>query len=278
MPNNQAHDPRVVDPLDRVAAAVGLSVAALESSQQVTILEQSNFDGGVPNNWLVSTEKGGSIDFSQGFARAQYPITAGNSGNHVNISVPVPYGIYELYIRGIFRMPGNMGGCKFVKPQGIDNDPAGYANTTFGTQNNTGLMAAVTYGDGTTTGNDVAQTIEFDGPPHSLGRNTEATILTPQNAAFGGAAGWGSDWHFMEFYILYNSGTTAQNETPNGKYLVRIDGDVYVDASGLFNRHYNNGPIDKVVMFNAAQNDNNPFTVDCKFFALSTGGFAPWPS
>lgn len=33
MPNNQAHDPRVVDPVDRVAAAVGLSVAPVDGSQ-----------------------------------------------------------------------------------------------------------------------------------------------------------------------------------------------------------------------------------------------------
>ncbi|MDC8457807.1 hypothetical protein [Marinobacter sp. DS40M6] len=274
MPNNQAHDPRVVDPLDRVASAVGLSVAALESSEQVTILEQSNFDSGsAPNNWFVSTKSGGSIDFSGGFARGQYPITAGNPDSHVNISVPIPYGVRKLYTSFWARMPGNMGGCKFYKVQGIDDDPAGVANVTFGTKNNTGIMSDVSYGDGSTTGNDTQNTFEFTGSGHSIGRNSDAVILTPQGRNWT-EVDWGTDWHFFRTICGYNSGNSAATEKPDGEFYVEIDGLVFLHATKLFNRHYDNGPIEKVVFFNAAQNDNNPFTVDFDDIKIATGGFA----
>lgn len=272
MPNNQAHDPRVVDPLDRVAAAVGLSVAALESSQQVTILEQSDFDGGVPNNWFVSTEKGGTIDFSQGFARGEYPITAGNAGSHVNISIPVPDGIDHIFIRVRVRYPGAMGGCKFIKVHGRDNDPVNYANATFGTEVDTGNMIRVLYG---ADGGDASNFVNFSGTGHLLGRaDGIANVLAPQGQVFS----WDDQIHEISIECKFNDGTSEANEVPNGKFYVEIDGDVYMDATGLFNRNHQNGPIEKVTLFNAAQNDDNPFTIDFLFAAVSIGGFAPWPS
>ena len=73
--------------------------------------------------------------------------------------------------------------------------------------------------------------------------------------------------------MKYNSGTTAQNEVPDGKYYVEIDGVVYVDASGLFNRHYSNAPIDRVELLGWAQSGTAPFEILYDDFRITTGGF-----
>jgi hypothetical protein len=36
---------------------------------------------------------------------------------------------------------------------------------------------------------------------------------------------------------------SAADEVADGAYYVEIDGQVYVDATGLFNRHWSNGPM-----------------------------------
>lgn len=65
MPNNQAHDPRVSDPLNRLAQAVGLSVAALSASSSAidqgsqTVISGSGFGSkaqAAPVLWDAGTE------------------------------------------------------------------------------------------------------------------------------------------------------------------------------------------------------------------------------
>jgi hypothetical protein len=74
-------------------------------------------------------------------------------------------------------------------------------------------------------------------------------------------------------HVKYNSGTTAENEVADGEYYVEIDGKVYVNATGLFNRHYSNLPIDRVEFFNWAQNGTQPFEIWLDDIRVTTGGF-----
>ncbi|RYY01798.1 MAG: carbohydrate-binding protein [Gammaproteobacteria bacterium] len=200
----------------------------------------------------------------------------GNSGKslkYIYNAMPVPNGaqypggIFNLasyntdhvYIRFRAKMPKYTHGIKFIKVFGQNSN--GYANTTFGLdytgiETGAGSMYAVSYGDGSSKDNDTANMIFFGGGPHYLGRATGLqglNISTPQLKNFA-AADWGTGWHKFEFYVKFNSGTTAQNENNDGEVVVRIDDKVYVNVKGLFNRHFTNKPIDRIEILGWSQN------------------------
>lgn len=77
----------------------------------------------------------------------------------------------------------------------------------------------------------------------------------------------------VRIHIKFNSGTTQQNEVPNEEYYVEIDGNVYVDATGLYNRNPANGPIDYVESLGWAQKNPQPFKLWYEDIRISTGGF-----
>jgi hypothetical protein len=91
---------------------------------------------------------------------------------------------------------------------------------------------------------------------------------------------WGTGWHHFRMHIKFNSGTSSSNEVADGEYYLEIDGKVYVDATGFFNRNPQNGPIGYVGFFGWAQDDPQPFDVWYDNIVISTGGFAsdPQPS
>jgi hypothetical protein len=76
------------------------------------------------------------------------------------------------------------------------------------------------------------------------------------------SSNWGTGWHLFEFFVKFNSGTSAINETNDGECFVRIDSTVYVDARGLFNRHWSNEPIYRVGILNQSQGSaSGPFEI-----------------
>ncbi len=116
--------------------------------------------------------------------------------------------------------------------------------------------------------------INLDGTyPNWIGRSHGiAKLSTPQNSIWSGS-NWGTDWHHFKMRVKFNSGTTAANEVADGAYSLEIDGKLYAEATGLFNRHYSNGSIESVAMFNWAQNGDAPFEIWYDDFKITTGGF-----
>jgi hypothetical protein len=132
-------------------------------------------------------------------------------------------------------------------------------------------MEAVSFGDGTTTSNDTQNTVRLDGTfPSWAGRSwgNGAVISAPQSSNFI----WDDNWHEFEILCKFNSGTTSENEVNDGEYLVRIDGDTYMHATGLFNRHYSNKPLSTLHFGDWSQGATNPFTLDITDIKVASGG------
>ena len=189
-----------------------------------------------------------------------------------NISL---YNLSDIYIQFQAKMPASKHGIKFCKVFG--QTTSGYANCTFGlnfTGIDNGGMLGVGYGDGTSTTNDNTCEIFFDSARTSTpGRAPSPTIIRPMNKDFA-STDWGTSWHTFKLRVKFNSGTTAANEVPDGAFYVEIDGNVYLNASGLFNRHYSNPPIASIGFWNYTQgNPPSNFEIWYDDFKISMGGF-----
>ena len=253
------------------------------------ILHQYNFnDGKIPsgNNLYFATDGGAQLTVTDGALRGQYPIPAGDGGYFIWTTFYIPQtGINELFIEFKAKMPGPLRhGCKFLKVFGQNTPSTGYANTTFGLGYEAGEMYSVSFGGGTVgDGNDQQEQLEndthnvilFSGDyPQWIGRSfPNASVLTPQKSEFQ----WSDDWHHFRIKFKFSSGNTKETETADGEYYVEIDGKIYVDAQGLFNRHHLNLPIDKVELFGWAQNGNHPFELWYDDVIISTGNFTSNP-
>jgi hypothetical protein len=241
-----------------------------------------------PPGWTFTTVKGASL----GVESTASPTVTGANVNALEGSYPVAgagsqyimvnYNLESLHAEDIYiefwaKMPGAKGGCKFMKIFGDQTAATGVANTTIGPNysgGDYGSIYLVTFGDGTGLLNDGQHSIWLDGQnPQSIGRSYgTATVLTPQDSAFS-SADWGTAWHHFRIHVRFNSGTTAQNEIPDGEAYLEIDGKVYADATGLYNRNPANGPIHSVGFFGWAQQDPDPFQVWYYDIRISTGGF-----
>lgn len=241
-----------------------------------------------PAGWHYSAVRGGSLSL----ASTESPTLPGVSTIALEGSYPLPgaggqyvvasYNIESLRTEDIYiefwaKMPGAKGGCKFLKIFSDQSTAAGYANLTIGPNysgGDYGSIYQIAFGDGSVRVNDGQHGIWLNGThPQSIGRSYgRATILTPQNTAFS-SADWGTAWHHFRVHVRFNSGTTAQNEVPDGEVYLEIDGKVYADATGLYNRNPVNGPIHNVEFFGWAQQDPQPFQVWLDGIRISTGGF-----
>jgi hypothetical protein len=244
--------------------------------------------------WTFGSQAGGSLTLSTNTALnynneagslvGSYP-SSPRSGGDVYV-----WGAYSLaalqtediYVEFWAKMPGSKQGLKLLKIFGGSSTSGNYANTTFAldyTGGDPGAMYQVSFGDGSTVGNDTANVINFDGTnPALIGRSYgKATVQTPRKASFS-SADWGTGWHHFRLHCKFNSGTSAATETNDGAYYVEIDGKVYVNATGLFNRNYNNLPIDRVELFGWSQNASSAFQIWYDDVRITTGGFASDPS
>lgn len=201
----------------------------------------------------ISIESAGS--YSGSALKATYPQQTGSNGAYYVYSGKNVYqasadGSSEVYVRFRAKMPSAVKhGCKFVKVFGTNTGGTNYANCTFGldyTGVDNGGMVSVSYGDGSSITNDAGNIINLSGTGHAIGRSSGTAVVScPQGTRFA-STDWGTGWHLFEFYVRFNSGTTAGNEVADGAFTVRIDGKTYVQATGLFNRHYSNLEIDRV--------------------------------
>lgn len=240
-----------------------------------TLIFSDDFTSGSPTGWTTyGTVSSGTLAVVDGAWKGVMAAGVNDTTVYATKSVAAS-NLSELYISFRAKMPASKHGIKFCKVFGQQSG-GGYANCTFGLEYQTGAMKQVSFGDGTSVGNDTAQVINLDGSsPPLIGRSYgSATVLTPQNAFFSESA-WGSGWHDFKLRVKFNSGTTAENEIADGEFYVEIDGVVYVNATGLFNRHYSNLPISHVSLWNFTTSDPpSDFELWYDDFRLSTGGFA----
>lgn len=241
------------------------------------------------SGWTLGSMRGGSLSVStttpppvggaSSYAlEASYPVTtAGGQYVWADYSVSA-LNTEDVYIDFWAKMPDAKGGCKFLKIFGQRDDSQGWANLTLGANYTgpvNGGIVNVEFGDGTTVQNDGQQAIFLNGiHPTWIGRSYgTATVLTP-NANGWPASNWGTSWHHFRVHVKFNSGTTRSNAVADGAVYVEIDGQVYVDATGLYNRNPANGPISYVEFGGWAQTDPKAFDVWFDSIVISTGGFA----
>ena len=211
-----------------------------------------------------------------------YPTPATTGGSYVGAGYNLSaLKTEDVYIEFWAKMPGVKEGCKFVKIFGDRSSATGYADTTIYTDYTGaayGAIRQIAYGDGGGLVNDSADIIDLTGLHSYLGRSgNTAVVNTPQGSVFS-AANWGTGWHHFRIHVKFNSGTTSQNEVPNGEYYLEIDGKVYVDATGLYNRNPANGPINKIEFFGWAQTELQPFQLWYYDIRISTSGFMSTPT
>lgn len=223
----------------------------------------------------VSKDRSNNYLNSAGSVRAVYPVPQGGryALGIINLG---DLKTRELYVEFAAKMPGVKHGLKFLKVFGGRN-ANGYANATFQpdyTGSDNGGFLFVGFGDGAVTENDFGSVINLDGSaPHLIGRSYGlATVSTPQKA-FWPSTNWGTSWHRFRIKVKFNSGTSVLNEVNDGEFYLEIDGKVYVDAKGLFNRHPLNLPIESVTIFDWSQSGTQPFEVWYDNISVSTGGF-----
>lgn len=227
----------------------------------------------------ISADGSKNNNNSSGSIKGTYPAPVGSGGYYIWAGMtPANRNLNDLYIEFWAKMPGNKHGLKFLKVFGQNDGKGGYSNTTFGldyTGVSYGGMYCVSYGDGSSTGNDTQNIIMFDKTyATQIGRSASvADVQIPQQKIWAGS-NWGTGWHHFKFHVKYNSGTSAATEKADGEYYVEIDGKVYVNAKGLFNRHWSNKPIDRIELFGWSQSGNQAFELWYDDIIVSTGGFA----
>lgn len=183
--------------------------------------------------------------------------------------------LQEVYIEFDARQPdATKTGMKFCK---IHNDESDTANTTYGCQGAVGAGAGditgISFGDGTTTGNDVANLLLLDGTnPSWIGRNFGLATLaykspTPSNFT------WDNNWHNFKIIHKYSSGSTSGNEVNDGRIYLMIDNQLYVSATNIFNRHYTNGKRPVRITFGDWAQNNAAANVNFRNIKISSGGF-----
>lgn len=189
--------------------------------------------------------------------------------------------LQEVYIEFTVRLPdaNPQGAIKFCKITGVNSAPAGYSNTTYQLESNKSF-GHISFGDGTTDGNDVAQVIYYNGSnPTFTGRNFGvAAIDLPQRSAGLGGTGlapfiFDTANHTVKIKHRYNSGTTLGTETNDGEYFVQVDEDVYLDGTLIFNRHYTNSLYIEQINFGGVIQDSPPLRLIFSDIKISTGGF-----
>ena len=283
--------------LASLLAVAGTAVASVSvpsaaaSDGPVTLLTELKFNSTTLSapGWVFGAKLGGAIsvqsttgpDSSTIYAlEGSYPVP-GAGGQFIWADYNLgALNTEDLYFEFWAKMPGVKEGCKFLKIMG-SHSGLGYADTTIGPSyagGDLGSIRQIGFGDGTTLANDSQNVINLNGAyPNWIGRSFgSASVQTPQMKDFS-SADWGDAWHHFRIHVKFNSGTSSQNEVPDGEYYLEIDGKVYVNATGLFNRNPANGPINFVEFFGWAQSEPEPFQLFYSDIRISTGGFVTRP-
>jgi len=241
-----------------------------------TLIFSDAFTSGSPTGWTTyGAQNGGTLAVVDGAWKGAMAASVADVTVYAVKNIAAS-SLSELYISFRSKMPASTHGIKFLKIFG-QNNAGTYANVTFGLDYSgldNGGMLGVSYGDGTTTANDTQRVIFFDSARSSVvGRAPSPVVSRPMNADFA-STDWGADWHTFKLKVKFNSGTSALNEVADGEFYVEIDGSVYLNATGIFNRHYSNGPIDSIQLFGyAGGTPPSNWEIWYDDVVLSAGGF-----
>lgn len=219
--------------------------------------------------WFSGAYSGGAISVVNGHYRAEYPIPSGAVYTVLNFIIE-PLQLYEFYVTFRARFT-NPHAVKFCKVHGVEVG-TNYSNTTYQVGSG-GVITQISFGDGTSPSNDAQQYIGLNGAnPEDIGVSFgTAVVLTPQSAPFDGFDD--EDWHNIKIHHKFNSVVdgVAIND---GEYYLEIDGDVYVNATGLINRHVDSEPIEYIAFGDYAQDNDYSFTLDFDSIRFGVGGYA----
>lgn len=275
------------------ASPYAMANSAVDADGTPTLLSELQFPTSSlsATGWVFGSQDGGTLSDSS----MTSPTAASATVFAMNATYPAPGGgqvfawadysvaslnTEDLYIEFWAQMPQAKEGCKFFKIFG-QGQPGSRADMTFGTDYtgaDYGAIREVMFGDGSTLANDGENVVMLDGSgPSWIGRSYGiASVQTPQMATFA-SGNWGTSWHHFRIHVKFNSGTTSSNEVANGEIYLEIDGKVYVDATGLYDRNVANAPIDHIEFFGWAQKDPSAFQVAFDDVRVSTGGFMDTP-
>lgn len=219
--------------------------------------------------WFSAAYSGGAISVINGHYRAEYPLPTGAVYTVLNFII-TPLQTYEFYLtfRARFINPHSV---KFCKVHGVEVG-ANYSNTTYQVGSG-GVINQISFGDGTTEANDAQKVINLNGAnPDQIGISFgTAVVETPQNASFTGFADEG--WHDIKIHHKFNS-VVEGAAVNDGEYYLEIDGLVYVNATGLINRHVDSAPIEYIAFGDYAQDSDYSFTLDVDSIRFGLGAFA----
>lgn len=240
------------------------------------LLYSESYSGTLPTGVLATGISTAAI--INGELKMTYPANAETNGLPFQTVDLSSYNVADLYIQFKARMPNAKWGLKFLKIFGkvsTTNTPNDtYSNTTWQLIYGTGAFEAVQFGDGSSLSNDNASAIGFEGGVQGglTARNSGAIISCPQSKAFL-VSDWGTAMHQFKFRVKFNTGTSALNEVADGAYYLEIDGNVYVDATNIFNRSYQSGNIDRIEIGGYTTGNNPSFDIEYDDLIISTGGF-----
>jgi len=269
-----------------LALAMASSVTA---SQAETLLTAMDFETGPltdGNGWVFGAQSGAkleiALDADQNHSlKASYPITTGAIYAWAVFDL-TKYNTRDIYVEFDAKMPDATEGIKFFKIFSKNVNNGEYANTTFGLSSDAGQAGSLTYigfGDGTNKSNDVNNIILLSGNyPNWIGRSYGKAKLYTIGHNWNNTD-WKQNWHHFKIHAKFNTATydytteTCQSEINDGEYLLEIDGVKYVEASGLFNRHCRNYPLERIEFFNWGDKGVSPFTVSIDNIRVTTGGF-----
>lgn len=273
----------VSDTFDLVIAEAGAGTIIARADWSIHGMTPNQL-AGQNATWTHWDTGGASFAQISNFVRGTYPSTIGSSANGGFVVNIESYQAQEIYVEMKVRYPNPAPakqGLKFLKFFGADGDGVttfDSANFTFNPQyDNNGTWDWVAFGDGTITANDTANTIYFVEPSEwwlqdAKGRNKNAlgfSVSRPANSNFA----FDDNWHTIRCIAKYNSGSTAGNETNDGRFYVNIDGTTYIDATGVWNSHYSNKKFFKTIEFFGWTQNTQAFAIDYADIKISTGGW-----
>lgn len=223
-------------------------------------------------NWQTGAWNGGSLTKTGGYISMTNPANVDGGVYSLTGIECFGLGLRDFYLQFEVKYPGVVWGSKFCKLHGAAGSNGYGANCTFG-QNDVGDLTYIGYGDGTQLGQDVNQTIYLDGGKY-MGRNASIAdwVVQPQGTYmhqnFNDHA-----WHKFRVHAKFNTGTSAQDEVPDGEFFLEVDDVVQCHVRNIYNRHYLNPPIAEVNIGGWTAGGAQPFELDVRNVKISTGGF-----
>lgn len=248
-----------------------------------------DFETGAPadGNYFQGANSPATLNYIGAVAQGNWPANDDSNQPYTTIRLLSPTDLQEFYISFKFRfpawaddaqtIPNVVWGHKMCKPVGRNNG-SGTHNMTCGPNYDAShAIERMSFGDGSSTSGDTAQQIPFDRAPAEIdiGRGWPTFQSNTPNGGLSAAnIGLGDTWHEYKAFFRFNSGESAETETPDGAFCLFIDDVLICDAAGFFNRHYSNSLFfDGITLFGTMQNHSQAVRCEIDDVIVSTDGW-----